>query len=59
MGSHVVIVRVVTASSKHTIQAVSSHHEKVCHRRESCPLENLYVRHFVLPFDLHDLPQMS
>ena len=28
--------------------------EEVFHRRESCPLENVYVSHFVLPSDLHD-----
>ena len=28
--------------------------EVVFHRRESCPLENFYVSHFVLPSDLHD-----
>ena len=33
--------------------------EEVFHKRESCPLENFYVSHFVLPSDLHDWPQMS
>ena len=28
--------------------------EEVFHRRESCPLENFYVSHLVLPFDIHD-----
>ena len=28
--------------------------EEVFHRRESCPLENFNVCHFVLPSDLHD-----
>ena len=28
--------------------------EEVFHRRESCPLDNFYVCHFVLPSDLHD-----
>ena len=28
--------------------------DEVFHRRDSCPLENFYVSHFVLTSDLHD-----
>ena len=66
-----VVVLLVTASRDLLLQAVSWHpqkvscpakilsDEKVFHRNESCPLENFYVSHFVLPSDLHYLPQMS
>ena len=43
-----VVVLVVTAC-REPASTVSWHHQKV-----SCPLENIYVSHFVLPFDLRD-----
>ena len=66
MGGHVVVVRLVAAGREPVSEGVSWHHQKmscpaeilsheeVFHRRESCPLENFNVCHFVLPSDLHD-----
>ena len=59
-----IIVRLVAASrepvsvswhpQKMSCPAEILSDEEVFHRRESCPLENFNVCHFVLPSDLHD-----